>query len=69
MNDDEMNYCAFSKNHRCVKYMDYMLTRFELQDIDQMCHGNWIEIERKYAYIKLLEEALQLNGIPLPDAP
>jgi len=38
------NYCAFSKNHKCLKWMDYELTRFELEEADALCHGNWIEI-------------------------
>lgn len=41
MND----YCAFSKNHRCLKWMDYKLTRHELEEADELCHRNWIEIQ------------------------
>lgn len=29
------NYCAFSKNHKCLKWMDYQLTRFELAEADE----------------------------------
>ena len=39
------NYCAFSKDHHCIKWQDYVLTRLELEECDELCHGNWIEIE------------------------
>lgn len=28
------NYCAFSKNHKCLKWTDYQLTLFELKEAD-----------------------------------
>jgi hypothetical protein len=45
------NYCAFSQDHKCLKWDDYELTRHELEEADRLCHGNWIEIRRLYAYI------------------
>ena len=39
------NYCAFSKNHKCLKWADYQLTKHELEEADSLCHGNWIEIQ------------------------
>ena len=39
------NYCAFSKDHKCLKWEDYDLTRHELEEADRLCHGNWIEIQ------------------------
>ena len=47
MND----YCAFSKDHKCLKWEDYQLTRHELEEADVLCHGNWIEIQRLRDYI------------------
>lgn len=38
------NYCAFNKDHKCIKWADYELTRHELEEADELCHGNWIEI-------------------------
>lgn len=26
------NYCAFSKNHTCLKWLDYVITRQELEE-------------------------------------
>ena len=26
------NYCAFSKNHACLKWLDYVITRQELEE-------------------------------------
>lgn len=40
MND----YCAFSKSHKCLKWTDYELTRYELEEADELCHCNQIEI-------------------------
>lgn len=61
------NYCAFSKNHKCLKWMDYQLTRYELEEADSLCHGNWIEIQRLYTYIDALEALLRINNIEIPD--
>ena len=36
------NYCAFSEDHKCLKWEDYELTRHELEEADNLCHGNWI---------------------------
>lgn len=61
------NYCAFSKNHTCIQWTDYLLTRQELEEANTLCHGNWIEIERQYQYIKTLQKILDMNHIPYPD--
>lgn len=60
------NYCAFSKNHKCVKWTDYEITRQELEEADELCHGNWIELQRKEEYIRLLQTILDSNGISYP---
>lgn len=60
------NYCAFSKNHKCIKWMDYELTRVELEEADELCHGNWIEIQHQREYIELLQDTLKQNGIDIP---
>jgi hypothetical protein len=62
MND----YCAFSKNHRCIKWLDYELTRHELEEADELCHGNWIEIKNLLDRVELLEETLRNAGIDIP---
>lgn len=59
--------CAFSKNHKCLIWLDYELTRFELDEANDTCHGNWIEIQRKTDYIETLQSILTLNGIDFPD--
>ena len=46
------NYCVFSKDHKCILWLDYELTRQELEECHTLCHGNWIEIEHKYKYIQ-----------------
>lgn len=62
MND----YCAFSKDHRCVKWMDYELTRLELEEADELCNANWIEIQHLYERIECLEALLKKSGIDIP---
>ena len=61
------NYCAFSRNHKCLKWMDYELTRHELEEADALCHGNWIEIQRLQARVEQLEHLLEQAGIEIPD--
>lgn len=29
-------YCAFSKDHKCIKWTDYELTRHELDEADEL---------------------------------
>ena len=45
------NYCAFSRDHKCILWLDYEITRQELEECHTLCHGNWIEIEHKYKNI------------------
>lgn len=60
------DYCAFSKNKKCIKWMDYEITRHELAEADELCHGNWIEIQKQHEYIRLLQSLLEENGIAYP---
>ena len=62
MND----YCAFSKNKKCIKWEDYQLTRHELEEADELCHGNWIEIQHLRDYIDQLQRLLIEHGIEIP---
>ena len=57
---------TFSKNHKRLKWTDYQLTLFELKEADETCHGNWIEIQRLYARIDVLEALLKDAGISIP---
>lgn len=59
MND----YCAFSKSHKCLKWTDYELTRYELEEADELCHCNQIEIQKLNDYIELLQSLLDKNEI------
>ena len=46
--------------------MDYESTRFELEEADELCHGNWIEIQYLRERIDLLEKILREHGIEIP---
>lgn len=61
------NYCSFSNNHRCLKWVDYQVTRQELEEADELCHDNWIEIESLQKRVNLLEKLLNENGIPIQE--
>ena len=60
------DYCAFSKDHRCIKYEDYETTRFELEEADELCHGNWIEIQHLQDRVDQLEKLLRDAGVEVP---
>ena len=55
------NYCAFSKDHKCIQRMDY-----ELTEANKLCHGNWIEIQHLREYIDVLKATLTEHGIEIP---
>jgi hypothetical protein len=63
MND----YCTFSKGHKCLKWEDYLLTRHELEEADNLCRSNWMEIQRLYEYIDRLKAILDENEIDYPE--
>ncbi|MDT4376927.1 mobility-associated LCxxNW protein [Blautia coccoides] len=60
------DYCAFSKDHHCLKWTDYEVTRFELEEADELCHGNWIEIHHLQDRVNQLEQLLKDSGIEVP---
>jgi hypothetical protein len=61
------NYCAFSKEHNCLKWTDYELTKFELEEADDLCHSNWMEIQHLQDRVALLEKLLRDAGIEIPE--
>ena len=60
------NYCAYSKDNKCIKWMDYELMRYELEEADELCRGNWIEIQHLRSYIEQLQSLLTEHGIEIP---
>ena len=52
---------------RTFKWQDYVLTRLELEECDELCHGNWIEIESLQRQVAFLKKLLEENRIVLPD--
>ena len=53
------NYCAFSKDHHCAKWQDYVSARLELEEC--------IEIESLQRQVDFLKKLLEENSIVLPD--
>lgn len=62
-----IDYCAFTQNHKCLKWTDYQLTRFKLEEADELCHGNWIKIQHLQTRVDQLEQLLKQTGISIPD--
>ena len=60
------NYCAFSKDHNCLQWEDYEITRNELEEANELCHGNWIEIQHLQDRVDQLEQLLKKSGIDVP---
>lgn len=60
------DYCAFSKNHKCIQWTDYEITRYELEEANELCHSNWIEIQHQREYINLLQKTLKQHGFDIP---
>ena len=46
--------------------MDYELTRHELEEANELCHSNWIEIQHLRNYIDQLQKLLTEHGIDIP---
>lgn len=61
------DFCAFSQDHKCLKWEDYEITRHELEEADNLCHENWIEIQQLRDYINRLKDILDKNGIEYPE--
>ena len=61
-----LNYCAFSKDHKCMKWTEYQIMLQEVEEADETCHGNWIEIQNQYEYIQKLQAILEDYGIHYP---
>uniref|UniRef100_UPI002FE6E190 mobility-associated LCxxNW protein n=1 Tax=Coprococcus catus TaxID=116085 RepID=UPI002FE6E190 len=45
----------------------YVSARLELEECDELCHGNWIEIESLQRQVDFLKKLLEENSIVLPD--
>jgi hypothetical protein len=58
---------CFYQEHKCLKWEDYEFTRHELEEPDRLCYGNWIVIQRLYAYIDELRTFLENNHIDYPE--
>lgn len=48
------------------EWADYELLRYELEEANEVCHGNWIEIQHQREYIVQLQELLTRHGIAVP---
>lgn len=41
------NYCAFSKNHKCLNWTDYELTRYELEEAGSLFQAKKMSVTPK----------------------
>ncbi|MGB4661573.1 MAG: mobility-associated LCxxNW protein [Mobilitalea sp.] len=49
-----------------MKWTDYELTRYELEEADDLCHSNWIEIQHLQDRVDQLEQLLRNSRIEIP---
>lgn len=61
-----IDYCAFSNEHKCIKWLDYQLTKHKLEEAEELCHLNWVEIQRQQEYIDILKNILKQHDIDVP---
>ena len=57
------NYCAFGKGHHCIKWQNYVSARLELEECDELCHGNWIEIKSLQRQVDFLKKLLEKTAL------
>ena len=50
------NYCAFSKDHKCLKWEDYELARHELEEADRLCHGAFVNKKLSHSANKKMSQ-------------
>ena len=61
-----INECPFN-NNKCALWIDYQVAQVALQDAEELCSSNWIEISYLLDRVKLLESLLNENGINIPE--
>jgi hypothetical protein len=42
------------------------MLQLEVEEADETCHGNWIEIQRKERYIEALQSILEEHNLHYP---
>lgn len=57
------NYCAFSNNHQYLKWNNYQVTRYELEEADELCHCNQLALASLQKRVMQLERLLVEHGI------
>ena len=51
--------CPFIHRHVCDIWTDYSISRVALDEAEELCHSNWLEIMALRDRIDLLESALK----------
>jgi len=58
--------CPFKDNYYCDIWLDYDITRDELEQANELLHSNWKEITYLYDRIDRLEKYIQSIGGTVP---
>ena len=53
-----INECPFNHNSKCALWIDYQIAQVALQEAEELCTSNWIEISYLLDRVKLLESLL-----------
>lgn len=60
-------HCPLSKKHVCPNWIEYEVTKCELEEADELRQFNWQEIQELKDYINELQFMLRKNGISYPE--
>lgn len=60
--------CRYAERRICDLWIDYQVTKVALQDVEELCSGNWKEIVALRDRIDLLESILTEAGIEYPES-
>ena len=58
--------CPFIEKHYCDIWLDYDITKDELELANELLHSNWIEITNLYDRIDRLEKYIKSIGGTVP---
>ena len=59
--------CPLSQKQICPNWIDYEVTKCELEEADELCQLNWQEIQKLKNYISELQFILSTNEIAYPE--
>ena len=59
--------CPLNPEQICTNWIDYEVTKYELEEADELCQLNQQEIQKLKEYIHKLQFILNINEIAYPE--